>query len=41
MWDVLMTAGIFLVGGLLTMVAGAVFIAAVFWMQNGGDDDKL
>jgi hypothetical protein len=35
--DVLVWAGVFLLGGFLAIVAGAVFIAAIFYMQNGDD----
>ena len=39
MWDVFAWIAVFLLGGFVTMVAGSVFIWAVFWMQNGGGDD--
>lgn len=37
--DVLTWVAVFLAGGVFTVVAGAVFIWAIFNMQNGGDDD--
>jgi hypothetical protein len=39
MLDVLTWIVVLLCGGLLMLVAGAIFIAAIFWAQNGGDDD--
>jgi hypothetical protein len=39
MLDVLLWLGVFLVGGFLTVTAGAIFIAAIFWMQNGGENE--
>jgi len=38
-WDVLIWFAVFLAGGIFTLVVGAVFIWAIFNMQNGGDDD--
>ena len=37
--DVLTWFAMLLLGGLLVAVAGAIFIAAIFYMQNGGKDD--
>lgn len=37
--DVLTWVAMLLLGGFLAVVAGAVFIAAIFYMQNGGRDD--
>lgn len=37
--DVLTWFAMLLLGGLLAVVAGAIFIAAIFYMQNGGRDD--
>ena len=39
MLDVLTWVVVFLAGGLFAVIAGAVFIWAVFHMQNGGDDE--
>jgi len=39
MLDVLTWVVVFLAGGLFTVIAGAVFIWAVFHMQNGDRDD--
>ena len=41
MLDVLTWNVVLLGGGLLMLVAGAISIAAVFWMQNGADDEQL
>ena len=41
MWDVLAIAGLLVLGALLAVIAGAVFSAAIFWAQNGDDDDRL
>jgi hypothetical protein len=37
--DVLTWFAVFLAGGVFTVVVGAVFIWAIFHIQNGGDDD--
>jgi len=39
MWDVLVTVTLMLFGAFMVVVVGAVFIAAIFYMQNGGKDD--
>jgi hypothetical protein len=39
MLEVLTWIAVLLGGGLLMLVAGAIFIATVFWMQNGGEDE--
>lgn len=38
--DALIWIAVLLLGGFLAIVAGAIFIAAIFWMQNGGRDDR-
>lgn len=38
MLDVLAWFVVFLLGGFLAALAGAVFIWAIFWMQNGGEE---
>jgi hypothetical protein len=37
--DVLTWVAVFFAGGIFTIAAGAVFIWAIFHIQNGGDDD--
>jgi hypothetical protein len=39
MWDVLVTVILMGFGALMVVVIGAVFIAAIFYAQNGGRDD--
>jgi len=39
MIEVLTWIAVFLAGGLFTVIAGGVFIWAIFWMQNGGRDE--
>jgi hypothetical protein len=39
MWDVLVTLILMGFGAFMVVVVGAVFIAAIFYMQNGGKDD--
>lgn len=39
MWDVLVTLILMSFGAFMVIVVGAVFIAAIFYMQNGGRDD--
>ena len=39
MWDVLVTVILMGFGAFMVIVLGAVFIAALFYMQNGGRDD--
>ena len=39
MWDVLIWFIVFLAGGIFPVAVGAVFIWAIFHMQNGERDD--
>ena len=39
MWDVFVWFVVFLAGGISTVAVGAVFIWAIFHIQNGGRDD--
>jgi hypothetical protein len=39
LWDVLTWVAVFLAGGIFTVAVGAVFIAAIYFLQNGGKDD--
>lgn len=39
MWDVLVTLILMGFGAFMVIVLGAVFIAALFYMQNGDRDD--
>jgi len=39
MWDVLVTLLLMGFGALMVIVIGAMFIAALFYVQNGGRDD--
>jgi len=39
MWDVLVTVILMGFGAFMVAAVGAVFIAAIFYMQNGGKDD--
>ena len=39
MLDVLGWIAMLALGGLVVIVAGAIFIWAIFYMQNGGRDD--
>lgn len=39
MWDVLVTVTLMLFGAFMVVVVGAVFIAAIYFLQNGGGDD--
>jgi len=39
MLDVITWFVVFLAGIVLAVIAGAIFIAAIFYMQNGGRDD--
>ena len=39
MWDVLVTLILMGFGALMVIIVGAIFIAAIFYMQNGGRDD--
>jgi len=39
MWDVLVTLLLMGFGALMVIVIGAMFIAALFYVQNGGRDE--
>jgi len=39
MWDVLTWIAVLFIGGVVAIVAGSVFIWALFWVQNGGKDE--
>ncbi len=39
MWDVLVTVTLMLFGAFMVVAVGAVFIAAIYFLQNGGRDD--
>ena len=39
MWDVIVTVLLMGVGALMVIAIGAIFIAAIFYIQNGGRDD--
>lgn len=39
MWDVLVTLILMGFGAFMVIVIGATFIAAIFYIQNGGRDD--
>ena len=39
MLEVLTWVAVFLLGGLIALVAGALFIAAIYFLQNGDRDD--
>jgi hypothetical protein len=39
MWDVLVTLILMSAGALIFIVVLAIFGWAIFWMQNGGDDE--
>jgi hypothetical protein len=39
MWDVLVTVTLMLFGAFMVVAVGAVFIAAIYFLQNGGKDD--
>jgi hypothetical protein len=39
MWDVIVTVTLMLFGAFMVVVVGAVFIAAIYFLQNGGKDD--
>jgi len=40
MLNALTWVAVFLAGGIFAVVVGAVFIWAIFHMQNGGDDEQ-
>lgn len=39
MWDVLVTVILMGFGAFMVIVMGAIFIAVIFYLQNGGKDD--
>jgi hypothetical protein len=39
MWDVLVTLILMGFGAFMVIAVGAIFIAAIFWMQSGGRDE--
>lgn len=39
MWDVLVTLLLMFFGAFMVIAIGAMFIAAIFYIQNGGRDD--
>lgn len=39
MWDVLVTLLLMGFGALMVIAIGAMFIAAIFYIQNGGRDE--
>jgi hypothetical protein len=39
MWDVLVTLILMGFGAFMVIVMGAIFIATIFYMQNGGRDE--
>lgn len=39
MWDVLVTLILMGFGAFMVIAVGAIFIATIFWMQNGGRDE--
>ena len=39
MWDVLVTLILMGFGAFMVIVMGAIFIATIFYMQNGGKDE--
>ena len=39
MWDVLVTLILMGFGAFMVIAIGAVFVAAIFYIQNGGKDD--
>lgn len=39
MWDVLVTVLLMGFGAFMVVVVGAVFIASIYFLQNGGKDD--
>ena len=38
LWDVLTWVMLLVLGGALFAIAGAIFIWALFWVQNGGEE---
>jgi hypothetical protein len=39
MWDVIVTVTLMGFGAFMVMAVGVIFIAAIFYMQNGDRDD--
>jgi hypothetical protein len=39
MWDVLVTVTLMAFGAFMVVAVGAVFIAAIYFLQNGDRDD--
>ena len=39
MWDVIVTLTLMGFGAFMVVAVGAVFIAAIYFLQNGGNDD--
>ncbi len=39
MWDVIVTVTLMAFGAFMVVVVGAVFIAAIYFLQNGDRDD--
>ncbi len=39
MWDVLVTVTLMLFGAFMVVAVGVIFIAAIYFLQNGGRDD--
>jgi hypothetical protein len=39
MWDVIVTLTLMGFGAFMVVAVGAVFIAAIYFLQNGGKDD--
>jgi len=39
MWDVVVTVTLMAFGAFMVVVVGAVFIAAIYFLQNGDRDD--
>ena len=39
MWDVLVTVTLMAFGAFMVVAVGVIFIAAIYFLQNGGKDD--
>ena len=39
MWDVLVTVTLMAFGAFMVVAVGVIFIAAIYFLQNGGRDD--
>jgi hypothetical protein len=39
MWDILTWVALLALGGALVVIAGAIFIWALFWVQEGGENE--